>query len=481
VAQSFIRLSSLAFICSTLLLSGCTTTLQERANLKRLYDKSAQYHEPDRNPVIVIPGILGSKLVDDSGTTVWGAFRKNYANPNTDDGARLVALPIGVESEAISYIETNVRPDGVLENLDVNLIGFPISIQAYAGILSTLGAGGYRDEALGLNSIDYGTDHFTCFQFDYDWRQDIPSNAARLKTFIDERRKDVQASYKRDYGIENAEVKFDLVAHSMGAVLARYFTRYGAADLATVGQTPVTWAGAKDVDRLISIAPPNAGSLEAMDQLINGFNTGRPILPHYTPALIGSFPSVYQLLPRARHDIAVWNEDTNQPVEDLLDPELWEQMEWGLSGKDKKTEEALRRLLPDIDSGEDRRAIAQDFQRKALQRARQFQIAMDSPAQAPEGLEMFLVAGDNRKTPEVASIDKSNGDFSILKYGLGDDVVLRSSALLDERMGQEWKPNLVSPIDWQSTLFIPGKHRTITSGPIFEDNVLYWLLEEPRE
>ena len=390
-------------------------------------------------------------------------------------------MPLKSDPEHISHIKTDIRPDGVLENLDVNLAGFPISIQAYAGILSTLGAGGYRDETLGLNSIDYGTDHFTCFQFDYDWRQDIPANAARLKTFIDERRNDVQASYKRDYGIENAEVKFDLVAHSMGAVLARYFTRYGATDLASADANSVTWAGTKDVERLISIAPPNAGSLEAMEQLINGFNTGRPILPHYTPALIGTFPCVYQLLPRARHGIAVWNEDTSQPVEDLLDPDLWEQMEWGLSGKDDKTQETLRRLLPDVETPEQRQEIAKDFQRKALDRAKKFQIAMDSPAQAPDGFQMFLVAGDNRETPEVASIDKSNGDFSILKYGLGDDVVLRSSALLDERMGQDWKPSLVSPIHWQSTLFIPGTHRSITSGSIFEDNVLYWLLEDPRE
>jgi hypothetical protein len=94
---------------------------------------------------------------------------------------------------------------------------------------------------------------------------------------------------------------------------------------------------------------------------------------------------------------------------------------------------------------------------------------------------MFLVAGDNRQTPEVASIDKDTGDFDIIKYGLGDETVLRSSALMDERVGQTWAPTLVSPMDWSSVMFIPGKHRTITSGPIFEDNVLYWLLEEPRD
>ena len=480
-ARKLINLNASLFIGASLILAGCTTTLQERANLKRLYDKSAQYHTPDRNPVIVIPGILGSRLVDDdTGMTIWGAFRKDYADPKSDEGARLIAIPLSADPATAAQYKTNIQPDGVLENLEVKLAGFPISIQAYAGILNTLGAGGYRDQSLGLNSIDYGTDHFTCFQFDYDWRQDIPSNATRLKAFIDEKRAEVQRSYARDYGIENAEVEFDIVAHSMGAILSRYFARYGAADLSASGETPITWAGAKDLDRIILVAPPNAGSLEAMDQLINGFNTGRPVLPYYHQALIGTFPSVYQLMPRARHNAAFWKDERETPIDDLLDPELWQEMKWGLSGEDEKTNAALTRLMPHVTSMKERQEIAQLFQRKALARAKQFQMAMDTPAKPPEGFEMFLVAGDNRETPMVAAIDKETGDFEIVKYGLGDETVLRSSALMDERVGQTWAPNLVSPLDWSSVMFIPGKHRTITSGPIFEDNVLYWLLEEPR-
>ncbi len=481
---SSFRIFIVACLISVCFLSACTTALQERSNLKRLYDKSAQYHQPDRNPVIVIPGILGSRLVDDeTGMTVWGAFRRDFADPGSDQGAQLIALPLSSDlaHDNNHHIKTSVRSDGVLESLKVDLAGIPISIQAYAGILNTLGAGGYRDEELGLNSIDYGTDHFTCFQFDYDWRQDIPSNAARLKTFIDQKRKDVQKNYREDYGIENAEVKFDIVGHSMGAILSRYFARYGATDLDAIPEGVVPWLGTNDVERLILVAPPNAGSLEAMDQLLNGFNTGRPVLPYYHQALIGSFPSVYQLLPRTRHNALVWDSDINQPVQDLLDPRLWQDMKWGLSGDDEETDKVLKRLIPDVKSMAERRIIAREYQRAALNRARLFQSAMDSPAQTPEGFEMFLVAGDNRETPAIASIDKSSGEFEILYYELGDETVTRASALLDERMGQAWEPRVVSPLNWSSTMFIPGKHRTITSGPIFEDNVLYWLLEDPRK
>lgn len=482
------RLIFFSFLISSVLLSACSTTSKDRENLKRLYDKSAQYHAPDRNPVIVIPGILGSRLVEEkTGTTVWGAFRKDFADPGSDDGARLIALPLTADltdhhdNGANHFIATSVRSDGVLEHLEVSLAGIPISIQAYAGILNTLGAGGYIDEELGMTSVDYGTDHFTCFQFHYDWRQDIPSNAARLKSFIDEKRLQVQQNYKEDYGIENAEVKFDIVAHSMGGLLSRYFARYGASDLESLDPNVVPWTGTEDVDRIILVAPPNAGSLDAVDQLINGFNTGRPVLPFYHQALIGSFPSVYQMLPRARHQPLIWDGDTNAPVQDILDPILWEDMEWGLSGEDESTNEILKSLMPNVKTLAERRKIARQYQEAALKRARLFQASMDVPADRPDGFEMFLVAGDNYETAEVGSVERATGEFSVFSYGLGDKTVMRSSALLDERVGQEWAPQLVAPLDWSSTMFISGKHRTITSSPIFENNVLYWLLEDPRD
>ncbi len=469
----FFLLLSLAW-----LLPACASNKQT-VDLKSVYDRSAQYHGPDRNPIIVIPGVLGSRLVDDStGQTVWGAFRKAYADPKTTEGARLISLSLDPENQAEFG---DVHADGVLENLEVKLAGIPISIQAYAGILTTLGAGGYTDSALGLDTIDYGTDHFTCFQFDYDWRRDLTYNAGQLKSFIDERRTEIQAEYKRLYGIENAEVKFDIVAHSMGGVLTRYFLRYGDMQISEDYALPnPTWAGAKDVERAVLVAPPNAGSLEAFDQLVNGFNTGRPVLPHYAEAILGTFPSVYQLLPRARHNSIIWDEDITKPVTNILDPELWAANKWGLSGDSEETKTVLTQLLPNVESAEERHALAASFQAHALRRAARFQEALDRPFAPPRGLDLFLVVGDSTDTPEIMSVSSETGEISVFKTGVGDKTVLRSSSLMDERVGGDWTPTLQTPIEWSATLFIPSEHRKITSNPIFEDNVLYWLLEDPR-
>ena len=475
----------ITLFAALLLLAACSSGPKQSVNLRQIYQDAAQYHLPDRNPIIVIPGVLGSRLEDEtSGKTVWGAFRKNYVSPKTAEGAQLISLSIdSLDTEDHShqnYEFGRVRANGVLENLELKLAGIPISIQAYAGILTTLGAGGYRDQAF-ANFIDYGTDHFTCFQFDYDWRRDIAHNAKRFDAFIEERKREVSAQYYKQYGIRKTDIKFDIAAHSMGALLTRYYLRYGDASLPEDGPvSQPTWSGAKNVGRAILIAPPNAGSVEAFDQLVNGFNVGRPVLPYYPAAIIGTFPSVYQLLPRTRHKAVVWNDSAETPVDDLLDPALWQRLEWGLASQDERTQEVLADILPDVTDAAMRRDIAIKFQAHALERARKFQEALDQPASPPRGLELFLVAGDSSDTPEVVSVDSEDGEIDILRYGIGDKTVLRSSALMDERIGGEWKPVLQTPVDWKSVLFVPAEHRKITSDPVFEDNVLYWLLEEQR-
>lgn len=114
-----------------------------------LYNQAAQHHGPDRNPIIAIPGLLGSKLFDPTtGTIVWGAFEPDAADPGDPDGARLIALPI--DDDTLANVRDTVEPNGVLDKVRIQLLGVPLEIQAYAGILATPGAGGYRDEALGL-------------------------------------------------------------------------------------------------------------------------------------------------------------------------------------------------------------------------------------------------------------------------------------------------------------------------------------------
>jgi hypothetical protein len=467
------------------LMAGCTVVQPPKsADLDSLYSRAAQSHGPDRNPVIVIPGLTGSKLVEGgTGRVVWGAFGGDSAEPQEPEDARLFGLPMR-EGVALRDLRDDVQPAGVLDRLKVKVLGIPINLRAYLHILEALGAGGYRDESLALSGeVDWGDDHYTCFQFDYDWRRDNVENAQRLHRFIEEKRAYVRAQHKRRFGVDTPDLKFDVVSHSMGGLLLRYYLRYGTADLPEDGSSPeVTWAGAANIERAVLVAPPNAGTIESIVQLVKGKSYG-PFI-RYPPALLGTFPSGYQMLPRGRHKMVT---SDGLPIDNLFDPVLWRRLQWGLASPE--AEEMLAWLLPDEPDAKTRRRIALDHQRKALERASRFTAALDRPAETPDGTHLFLIAGDAAPTPRravatsSAAVENDSGvkSLAVVENGPGDGKVLRGSALMDERLDGNWSPTLRSPVNWRSVLFLPLRHLGLTKDPVFIDNLLFWLLEMPLE
>ncbi len=471
------RHSTLGGLLALLLLAGCSSPCRA-PDLRTLYDRSAQYHDEHRNPVIVIPGILGSRLTDGpTGRVVWGAFAGDYANPNDPEGARLVALPMR-SGAPLAELRDGVTSPGVLDRLKVEFLGLPVEQAAYLNILRVLGVGGYRDEELGLKAIDYGKDHFTCFQFPYDWRRDNVENARKLHEFILERKAYVQREIEKRFGVKDRDVQLDIVAHSMGGLIARYYLMYGAQELPAEGPPKPTWEGRRHVDRVILVGTPNAGSIEAVFQQKDGIRFAS-ILPKYEAAVLGTFPSIYQLFPRVRHKPLVYAEDRSRSAGDFYRVEFWEKLGWGLASREQ--DPVLQVLLPDVSDPAERRRIALDHLRKCLERAERFAAALDAPAAPPAGVSLYLLAGDAKPTSAVAHVDGTARRIVKVEKGPGDGTVLRTSALLDERQGRPWSPSLVSPIRWRQVMFLFSDHLGMTKDPAFTDNVLYLLLDDPRE
>ncbi|WP_439477946.1 lipase/acyltransferase domain-containing protein [Brevundimonas sp.] len=463
-------------------LGGCALLPETGGpDLRIVYNRAAGSHGPDRNPIIVIPGILGSRLVDMSTRqTIWGAFDRSAAQPGNAADIRKIALPLqGFIGERPAA--DHVMPDGVLDRVVVRLAGIPIEMQQYAQILATLGAGGYRDPALGLGGIDYGDDHFTCFQFPYDWRRDNAENAGELKRFMDDRRVYLAEQYRLRFGVERdpSTIRFDVVTHSMGALLFRYFLRYGDQPLVEDGPAPsLDWSGASYVGRAILVAPPNAGSALSLKYLVEGQDLGRPVLPFYAPAILGTYPSAYQLLPHGPAPALFTGGAARQPISDLYDPDLWQSHRWGLS--DPGQGPVIAAILPDEMDPEARARIAMQRQAVLLKRARRFHAALDAPAATPPGLEAFLVVGDSLATDAAYAIGPEGRLVRTLTLP-GDGTVTRANALFDTRTDDNWSPEVQSPLRFRSTLLLSGEHIRLTRSSVFKDNVLYWLLEEPRE
>lgn len=457
---------------ASLILPGCNTG-QRVANVGEIYRVPASSIGETRTPVVVLPGILGSKLESsETGKKMWGAFTFGATDVDKPDGARLFAIPMqegvplsqlrdeGYASDVLDYIVADV---GIFRNLEFG---------AYVDIMATLAVGKYRDQNFGESgAVDYGGLHYTCFQYPYDWRRDVSEMAIGLHQKIT----DAQAKVRIGRGLaDDAPVKVDVVAHSMGGLVLRYYLRYGTQSMPNDGTLPeLTWAGAENVRRAVLVGTPNAGSVESVQQLTTGLNLN-PLFPNYRPGIIGTFPSIYQLLPRDRHGLIV-SAETGEPIP-VLDISTWEKYEWGLLDPDE--DQVLKRLLPDVDSKEQRYAIARDHLQKCLDRADQFFRALDYPVTPPEGTTLYLFAGDSEDTEGVLEV-AADGSISVQTKVPGDGTVTRSSALMDERLGTGYMPNLRSPIDWDRVQFINADHLGLTRDVGFVDNLLYLLLEDP--
>lgn len=101
------------------------------------------------------------------------------------------------------------------------------------------------------------------------------------------------------------------------------------------------------------------------------------------------------------------------------------------------------------------------------------------PASPPSRLDLALIAGDSTPTLARMAVDRMTGSLSELDTAPGDGRVLRSSALMDERVGGTWAPTLRSPLEWSQVVFLFEDHVEMTADPMFTDNLLYYLLVEP--
>ena len=453
--------------CLTMGLVSCAHRSAD-PELGKIYNDAARQSHVDRNPIIVIPGVLGSGLVDDeTGEIVWGTFGSGAISLRSDGGMRSLALPLSEKG----WPKDSVRTNGTLGKVNIAW-GFNFRLEAYSKMLEAFGIGGYLDSNQGgFDGINYGGEHFTCFQFPYDWRRSNAENAALLGKFIEEKRRYVAKERKRLYG-STKPVKFDIVAHSMGGLVARYHMMYGKAPLSNGGNMPVTWAGARNVDKLILVGTPNLGSAYAFKDLKDGLKLSI-LLPRIQAAVIGSMPSTYEILPPEFLDSLIDKDSKPIPYYDIGE---WESRSWGLlnPGQDR----VLEALLPEVADPQERRKVARGHLQKMLNNAKAFHRAMGARSSPPKGLKMYAYVGDAEGTGSRVQVVGS-GEMEVIDFVPGDGIVPRSSALADLRRKGEGAQRLKSTIPWAGVNFVFSSHQKMTSDASFVDNVLYLLLESP--
>ena len=339
---------------------------------------------------------------------------------------------------------------------------------------------GYENLVTALTQTGYrtGEGDANLFLFAYDWRRDIAENAAELEKFLKSRRAILQKVYYKKFGIRDYPVKFDLVGHSMGGLLVRYFLRYGGKDLPeeeSVLPRP-DWSGMELTARAILIGTPNYGYPDACKELVNGLDYA-PGAAAYPAAVIGTFPSCYQMIPPVNSRFLV-SAEQNGTVLDPLDPEVWVRYQWGLLNP--KQDPVLKILLPDVLTREARYAVALDHLKKCLARARKFQQAMRYCKDTPEDLELILFLGDSVETSRRLMPDPKTGLLKVIHYDSGDGKVPGMSARGDLRFARDlWYPHELPLILWKHVIHLPGSHMGIVNSKSFRNNLTYFLQSAP--
>ncbi|HEV7699330.1 MAG TPA: hypothetical protein VGO43_03795 [Pyrinomonadaceae bacterium] len=324
------------------------------------------------NPVILVPGLTGSELRNkDTNERVWFKTFK----PKDDD----IRLPLNADPTLMG--DKLIATDALRE---IKVAGFSV-IDAYGGFLKAMvGRGGYHEEKWDAPG-DRGADK-AVYVYAYDWRLDNVGNARALVKKVEALRTT----------LGKPDLKFDVVAHSMGGMVTRYAAMYGDADLPAAGKKPrPTWAGAKYFDKVVLIGTPNEGAINALNSLINGFTLNGvridlPFVQDTSKFMVFTLPAIYQLMP-APGTLRAFDE-TLQPMEiDIYDPKTWRKYGWDVT-RDKDFVDQFE--APD-------RRIADAYFAGALSRAKRLHEALAAADGKTSGVSFYTVGCDCRtETPD---------------------------------------------------------------------------------
>ncbi|UOB08020.1 hypothetical protein MQE23_02555 [Streptomyces sp. HP-A2021] len=216
--------------------------------------------------VIVVPGIMGSELVDvTTGKTLWGLADANWYVSAWMTGQ-------GLRNLRVTDPETERRRVRA-----TRLLRFP----AFMPVLT-----GMEPYTRLMERIAQVVRHPAALRpFPYDWRLPVAHNAALLARAI-EAHLTAWRWRAESRGPGGSRARVVLVTHSMGGLLVQ-----------EMAQVP----GALDeVRSIVTLGTPFLGSLDAVRMLSEGVGSPFPLPRRRLQALARTLPSVYELLPAYR-------------------------------------------------------------------------------------------------------------------------------------------------------------------------------------
>ncbi len=450
-----IRLTALCLL-PILALSGCGDDLSP--DLRQLYEMDdVNVEQP---PLIVIPGILGSKLRDaKTGKSLWpGPAWKLFFSDYRD-------LALDIDPMTLEPLPSDIEAYGISES--------GLGTDFYGQLVMTLEEyGGYVRGTPGQKAPARARRYYL---FPYDWRQDNVVTARQLDGLIEQIRKDYA----------DPKLKVDIVAHSMGGLIARYYLRYGTRDVLDGNDFPVSGHGESRIRTVILLGTPNLGSASSLHRFIRGAKIALGRVP---TEVLATMPSMYQLFPHSLSDWLVTSEGETLD-RDLFDVEIWRHFQWSIFDPPVAAR-VQEQHQTDI-------LVLQRYFEKRLERARRFVWSLTVP-QPHAQIKLVVFGGDCRLTPARLLVEEVDGD-SVARL-FPDEIKTPQSGVDYERLmlepgdGQVTKPSLLARVALDPAVsqhryiffplaysfFLCEDHRRLTSNINFQDNLLNVLLSRER-
>lgn len=448
-----------ASLCGVLLAAmGACGLIPNKPDLQRLYQSSRQAH--DQPPVILIPGIMGSRLLEDDGRERW------VGPPMKAIFSEFHNLALEIDPETLQPI-TRLKASGLTDQI--------AGRDYYASIVRVLeSAGGYQRGTPG-QPAEPGRRYF--YEFAYDWRLDSVESARRLDGLIEQ--------IRRDHG--RPDLKVDIVAHSMGGLIARYYLRYGTTDVLERNDFPINYHGAGRVRRLALLGTPNLGSVSSLHAFIRGRRVGFERVP---TEVLATFPSMYQLFP---HPLVDWIITADGKVldRDVFDVEIWRRFQWSIFSP-----KVRKRILEEFDdraAGQAYLALLERYFHKHIERARRFVWSLTVPLErvpwtlvtfggdcelTPARILVEEVAGESevRLEPKQISHPLPGVDYNRWMLEPGDGTVTKASLLARDSLDPTVPRHRWISFPSSGAMFLCERHDRMSGNVSFQDNLLQFLL-----
>ncbi len=448
------RFACLAILSCAALLAACAAG---RPDFQRLYPTQAAKRE--RVPVILIPGVLGSRLARaDTGMELWpGGTRRLLTS-------RYLNLALRIDPETLEPLDDGLVASGLFDAA--------AGQDFYGRIVSDLTTvGGYQLSRAGKPNAE---EKARLYVFTYDWRQDNVATVRKLDELIEQ--------IRRDH--DDPALRVDVIAHSMGGLIVRYFERYGTDDVLDGNSFPVTGAGAAKIRRIVLLGTPNQGSVTGIHSFLNGYRVGLSRLPTEG---IATMPALYQLFP---HPQVSWIATTRgTPLKrDLFDVEVWRRFEWSVFDRH------VRRRIEREPGVWPKQKVFERWFEKQLERARRFVWSLNVPTGDVELVEPLVFGGDCVPTPARLVVEEVEGDsvtrlrpeqilrpvrgvdYEGLMYEPGDGKVTKASLLGRQEVDPSVPRHEYANIEFDRAFFVCEDHTALTGNVNFIDNLLHHLL-----